>query len=61
MYVLLKQGSSIYVVSLKKTVDELTRMPEEEISKLAAKQLKWGRKMLERERAKRGLQRVSME
>ena len=49
---------SINVVSLKKTVDELMRMPEEEIRKLAAKQLKWGRKMLERERAKRGLQRV---
>jgi hypothetical protein len=50
--------NSIDVVSLKRTVDELVGMPEEEIKKLAAKQLKWGRKMLERERAKRGLQRV---
>ena len=45
-------------MSIKKVVDELLDMPDEEMRGLAVKQLKWGRKILERERAKRSVRSV---
>lgn len=48
-------------MSIKRVVSELLKMPEEEMRTLAVKQLKWGRKILERERTKRGVRSIQQD
>jgi hypothetical protein len=51
-------AASIFVVSRRKRIYEWMNLSEEELRKLAAKQLKWGRKLLAKERAARGVRTV---